>query len=171
MANTAAEVCVLRLEFEVFVETHNGLSSLGTIACRDLVLFPDCGSGSGVLRYSEALGVRAPEQVEAWRKLAKHAPWVEIIFGAPDPEDERHPFLAIKPFNPAGRGVLEYDFTVGGRWVRLKDVEDEMSWTNSKARRTVDRYGQEWGERLVRRTKGGQRRINLRLLRELVSED
>jgi hypothetical protein len=162
-----------RLEFEIFPEYRGELRSQGKVACRDLVIGPEPTRGTGVRRYAHALGVRAEDRLEDWLAAEKREPWVCIVFGEPVTEDDRSPFVEFKPFDlkQSGCRVVEYDLTVGGKWVTPAAAADELDYSTATVRRRVDEHKAEWGTQLVRYTRGGHRRINLPLLRDLESED
>ena len=162
-------VCLLRLEFEVFFihAERKQLRSLGKIACRDLIVTAGISHDWGVAQFIQALSVLGPDRPESWFRRAKERPWVKIVFGGEDPEDERNTFESIFPFDVSGHEIFEYDFQVGGKWVGVGAAVEELDTSEATVRRRVDKWEQEWGARLLRRTKGGQRRINLDLLRHL----
>jgi hypothetical protein len=173
IANEDSRVRLLRLEFEIFPEFKGQLRSQGKIACRDLVIGPESARDTGVSRYARALGVHAEDRVEDWLAAEQGAPWVRIVFGEPDPEDDRSPFDEFEPFDleKSGCRVVEYDLPLGEKWVTPAEAADELGCSTATVRRRVDQHQAEWGTRLVRVTPGGHRRINLPLLREVESED
>ena len=173
IANGDSRLHLLRLEFEIFPESRGELRSGGKVACRDLVVGPESSRDTGVLRFARALGVRAEDRLADWLAAGQRAPWVRIVFGEPDPEDDRSPFVEFEHFDLATSEcrIVEYDFALGGKWVTPAEAADELGCSTATVRRRLNQHCAEWGTRLLRVTTGGHRRINLPLLRDLESED
>jgi hypothetical protein len=167
-------LALVRLEFEIytFLEERN-LDSTGKIACRDIIV----GTGANikgdasVWPFIEALAVRSPDTVNGWLALSlrKPKPWVKIIFGSVDKSDERNPFVSICRFDTAGFAITEYNYDLVEDWVTVSAAARALRKSMSTVRRMIKSYEGEFGRRLVRRTKGNHRRINIRLLRNLGS--
>jgi hypothetical protein len=162
---------LLRLEFEVFLESEpDRLSATGKIACRDLAVGRgiDLTSDPGVMPFVNALGVRNPNRLADWLALNEDKNrWVAIEFGPSNQLDQRNEFFSIRPFDPAGRQVGEYDFDLHSQWVSPQTAADDLGLSASTVRRLVAQHEPEWGANLVRRTQGAHRRINLYLLRNV----
>lgn len=167
--NLNHKICLLRLEFEVFLidQAKRKVRSLGKIACRDVVVTPGVGKDEGVAAYVQGLRVTQPDTPEGWEKCVSQRTWIKIVFDSPSSADERNPFKSVFPFNVADYAVKEYDYLIGANWVTPSVAAEEFGCSVSKLRRHVDRLENEWSDRLVRRTKGKQRRVNLRLLKNI----
>jgi len=161
---------LMRLEFEVFQFLDGGeLSSTGKIACRDVVVGPaiDNTGDAGVTPFIAALGVPRPNLPASWLALSSRRPWVRLVFGPVGPKDERNSFARIFHLDAQAYEVIEYDYDLDADWVTVTEAADDLECSSSTLRRRVTQNEPEFGERLVRRTSGGHRRINLRLLRNL----
>ncbi len=168
-----AHLKLLRLEFEVFVESGpDRLSATGKIACRDLAIGRgiDLNSDPGVMPFIAALKVRHPDRAADWMALGDANRWVVIEFGASNSLDHRNEIRAIRPFDPGNLQIGEYDFDLHCEWVTPQEAADDLSKSASTVRRLVELHEAEWGAQLVRWTEGRHRRINLRLLRNLRDE-
>jgi hypothetical protein len=168
-----AHLKLLRLEFEVFVESGpERLSATGKVACRDLAVGRgvDLTSDPGVMPFVIALRVRNPNRAADWLALNDADHWTVIEFGASNSLDHRNEIHSIHPFDPTGRQISEYDLDLHQEWVETQVVADDLDKSTSTIRRLVAQHEPEWGANLVRRTKGAHRRINLRLLRNLLDE-
>lgn len=168
-----AQLKLLRLEFEVFVEVEpRRLSATGKIACRDLVVGGgmDLSSDPGVMPFVAALRIKNPNRRHDWLALIGTNHWVAIEFGAVNELDQRNEFHSIYPFDPADRLICEYDFDLHRQWVTPQEAADDLGNSQSTVRRLVAQHEGEWGGQLVRRTLGGHRRINLYLLRNLIGD-
>jgi hypothetical protein len=162
---------LLRLEFEMFfiLDTEPAVSSSGKIACRDLVVGPavDVSRDASLTAYVGALGVRNPASVSEWLNLANKPRWISIEFGSLSEIDQRNSFQTIHPFQLAGRSVREYDYELDKDWVPVKVAADQLEHSESTIRRRLNELEPDWGAKLVSRTQGNHRRINLPLLRNL----
>jgi len=169
--NDTLGLLLLRLEFEVFLilEEQHRLSSLGKLACRDIVLAPgvDPETDGMLAWYATALDVSSPYKLRNWRQRTQDPAWVKIVFAELDGKDYRNPFKEIKAFDLQGWTVLEYDYLANG-WVKVGQAADDLNVSNSTIIRRVDLLAIEWGERLLIRPNGKDRIINLPLLRMLL---
>jgi len=166
-----AGLSLIRLEFEIFTFGEgNRLSSTGKIACRDIVVGKgiDLQRDTTAMPYLNALEVRRPESAASWLELNDRDVWVKIVFGPIGAEDERNAFRSIFPLDVRGYQIIEYDYDLDAGWVEVSVAADDLGCSESTVRRRVARAEAEFGERLVRRTGGNHRRINLRLLRNLL---
>jgi len=181
--NSDDNVWLLRLEFEIFrLSDENPQESFllpaGGVASRDIVVTPDAPADDGLMQYAECLRVRRPDILQNWYKLERLVQsksrraerWIRIRFGPPDTEiDFRQPFLDIAPFAaPGSKRMRRASTTAVVRPARLKVSEicrllrDRRNRHPSQdtVNRFVDRHAEQYGEKLVRFTEGGQRRIN-----------
>ena len=167
--NQDLKVCLVRLEFEVFLidPDKKELRSLGKIASRDIIVTAGVAQDPGVSPYVRGLSVPNPNTPEGWENCIRQRPWIGIEFASPNSQDERNPFKSVSPFDATDHNVVEYDYRVGEKWVTLGVAAQELDCSVSKMRRVVDDLEREWSHRLVRRTQGNQRRVNLRLLKDL----
>ena len=166
---------LIRLEFEVFtVQEPRMLISTGKVACRDLILGQgvDLLSDGGTMPYIHALRLRAPNKLDSWLRLEARHPWVSIVFGPIDKaNDNRNSFAEIRLFDAAGYQIREYDYDLDKHWVRIGQAARSLRTSQSTVRRRVTVWQTTWGEDLVRRTPGGHRFLNIRLLRNLWNQD
>lgn len=167
--NLDPKISLLRLEFEIFwiVPNAKELRSLGKIACRDVVITPGVEMDRGVSAYVQGLGVPKPYERGDWENRVTQRPWIRFEFDTPNPEDERNPFKEVFPFIAADYAIHECDDRLDSKWVTPSAAAKEFGCSVSKLRRCVDHLEDEWSHRLVKRTQGNQRRVNLRLLKEL----
>lgn len=169
--NRSKSICLLRLEFEMFqiLEDRCRLVSHGKLACRDLVLVPGVEQDDGVAPFASALGIHQPERFSSWVGLPERKPWVKVVFGQVDPVDDRNVFRQINPFDPRNYEVVEWDYTVGAKWVEPGQIPDELGVDISKSTvlRRINSWEKEYGQQLVQRTRGKHRRVNLNLIRHL----
>ena len=168
-------ISLLRLDFEVFhLSAGDVLRSENRFACRDLVIGHSlrANEDSGVSIYAKALGVRADrvDNPKSWLALTATRPWIEIRFGKPSHVDERQPFSEMKPFVSTGYDIEEYDVDSNKDWVRIGEASEIAGLSASTIRRRLGFFVKEHGDRLLRLTKGGHRKINLALLRHLLDE-
>jgi hypothetical protein len=168
---------LLRLEFEIFWKMQGNVASLrsqGEIACRDLLigeLIP-VQNDSGQLVYASALKVKGRIQdPQRWTASLAQAPWVEIIFGEADPIDGRNPFKSIRAFDPSGWKIEKYRYDRSAQWVSVSDAAAAVCASASTVRRRVDELEAEFGARVIRRTRGNQRRIYLPLFLNAWSDE
>jgi len=162
---------LVRLEFEVFQFLDGGkLSSMGKIACRDVIVGPaiDNGRDAGVGPFFVALGISHPNTPADWLALNNRRPWVTLVFGPVGHKDERNAFVRIFSLDARKYQVVEHDYALDADWVTVAEAADDLECSPSTLRRRVAEMEPEFGERLVRRTPGGHRRINVRLLRNLM---
>lgn len=168
-------ISLLRLEFEVFHRIDGKLlRSNNRFACRELVIgraLP-ANCDSSVSTYVAALSVdrRKVDSPEGWLALTRSKPWIEIRFGPTSNVDYRQPFDRIIRFDPVGWQVEEYEYDRDKEWVSIRQASAVLRCSDSTIRRKVDALKGEFGERLVRLTKGGHRRINIALLKHLRNE-
>jgi hypothetical protein len=169
--NRDERVILLRLEFLIFRINETWLQTKGQIACRDVVLAPDLQEDSGIHRLADPLKVTPALSVRAWLNAPGRRPWMTIRFGDPSATDQRQPFVEIRGFDPAAAGleIRELPHETDVRWATVQAAATELDISPNTARRLIDSHEAEFGESLVRRTAGGHRRINLLLLRVLVS--
>lgn len=163
-------LALLRLEFEVFQWiTPNRVSSTGKVACRDVVVGPpvDATRDDGVCRLASGVGVSHAQDVDEWLRLNNRSVWVKIVFGPPADLDERNPFVQLSRLDAADLEAIEYDYDLERRWVTVSAAADDLECSQPTVRRAVAQLEGEFGERLVRWTNGGHRRINIRLLKNL----
>lgn len=161
---------LIRLEFEIFQFLQaDRLSSTGKIACRDIVVGRgiDLSRDTAAMPYVAALRVEQSQSESCWLDLENHNLWVKILFGSVKDLDERNAFNRITPLDVNGFKILEYDYDLDSHWVTVSVAADDLGRSEATIRRLVDRAEEEFGQRVVRRTAGKHRRINLRLLRNL----
>ena len=75
--------------------------------------------------------------------------------------DERQPFLEVRPLVSSGYDIEEYDVDSNKDWVRIGEASEIAGLSASTIRRRVGFFVKEHGDRLLRLTKGGHRKINL----------
>jgi hypothetical protein len=166
------KLALVRLEFEVykFLEGPK-LDSTGEIACRDIIVgaAANVSGDPAVWPYIAALAVRSPDTASGWLALGsrKPEPWVKIVFGPVDKSDERNAFASIDRFDVTGWVITDGNCHRLDGWVTISEAARALGKTESTLRRLIQRYEAEFGSRLVWRTRGGHRRINIRLLRNL----
>ena len=168
-------ILLLRLDFEIFhLSAGDVLRSENRFACRDLVIGRSlrANEDSGVSIYAKALGVRADcvDNPKNWLALAATRQWIEIRFGKASHVDERQPFSQVTSFNPTGCTIAEFDSGSNLDWVTSSGASKITGLSESTIRRRVGFFVKEHGDRLLRLTKGGHRKINLALLRHLLHE-
>lgn len=162
---------LLRLEFEIFEEGPSGLRSLEEIASRDIVVgrtlnLPD---DAGIVRYFRALRLRGRmDSPDAWKAALKLRPWVSIEFGPVEKADQRNSFASIVPYDAAGMPVLAASVDLKKGWEKVGKAAQELKRSKSTIIRLVDAAEVEFGGQLVRRSPGGHRLVNLKLLRRLI---
>ncbi|MEM9826239.1 MAG: LysR family transcriptional regulator [Planctomycetota bacterium] len=164
---TDGRVRLLRLEFEIFVQDQQRdvFRSTGKVASRDLLV--GLPADPGVRRYQRALGIEA-ENSAAWLAGDLVGRWVSIRFDSVDESDFRNPFASIKRRATPECDIVEY---VGGlldQWCGVSEAAEDLELSPATLRRRLAILEPTWGERLVRRTTGGHRRICLPLLRNLL---
>lgn len=169
-------VSLLRLEFEVFWQEQcpkRLLRSHGEIACRDLLvgkLVPP-SKDSGQLVYASALNLDGSlDDPDCWIAAINKQSWVEIVFGEVDPVDSRNPFKSIRAFSIEGWKVERYRYDRTAQWVSVAEAADAVCMSRSTLRRRVDELEASFGSRLIRRTRGNQRRIYLPLFLNICSD-
>lgn len=169
LVNTRLDL--VRLEFEVFqILDDIKLASTGKIACRDIVVGRgvDMGADAGVAPFVLALHISNPCVISNWLDLHRRKKWVKIIFGRMERREHRNVFQRIFPLDNFQRyQIIEYDYDLDAEWVKVAEAADDLECSAATVRRRTDRLEPEFGAKLVRRTKGGHRRINLHLLRNL----
>lgn len=162
---------LLRLEFEVFLilDTEPVVASTGKIACRDLVVGPavDVSRDACLVAYVDALHVRTPSSVAEWLNLTSQVRWIIVEFGRLSEIDQRNTFEAVRPFDLGSRSVREYDYELDKDWVPVQAAADQLECSESSIRRRLEELEPAWGPKLLVRTPGNHRRINLPLLRNL----
>jgi hypothetical protein len=162
---------LLRLEFEVFeIDDNRGtLRATGKIACRDLVIGPgvDPTLDSSIAAYVMALRVRSPYGLAQWLARSKQSVWAAVVFGDLQDPDLRNAVQRIDAFDATGWSVQEYDYDLDEDWVPVSVAADDLECSEATIRRHLVAMEAEWGEKLLRRTPGGHRRIFLPLLRNL----
>lgn len=165
---------LLRLECEIFTidARKRVLSSVGAVACRDLVVGPaaDTFRDSSLIAYAHALRLREPEDPAAWLRLSRRKLWLEIVFGTVGESDLRNSFETVFPLDPAGWTVKEYGYELDKDWVTVSQAARNLKTSESSIRRRIRELEPVWGSQLLWRTRGGHRRIKLSLLRNLWTE-
>lgn len=174
--NQVDDIVLLRLEFEIFVidleNTPAAYLPTGGIASRDIVITKQAGSDERVTQYAKYLGIKRPNQAANWyvaerKALRGQEPWIRIRFGIPN-EDHRQPFEHIseldKPkseqIRPSGSTKEREKFwRVSEVQQLLRDKKNEIPSEDTLIR-FVDKRKSQFGEELVRVTRGRQRRIN-----------
>lgn len=172
---TSPEVSLIRLEFAIYwvVERHV-LESRGEIACRDIVVSRALPivRDAGLTAYATALCVPGDAgKTSNWRNLAVSDRWIALRFGKAESAGERNAFEKIARFDPKGWKIKEYRYDLNEKWGGIGAVAASFSVSESTARRRVAELEAEWGNRLVVRTDGRHRRINLELLSNLWDSD
>lgn len=170
----AIALTLIRLEFRIYwVIGDRSLECQGENACRELVvgsLIPR-DRDAGLLAYAQALQMKAPlEDPGNWIHLQREDRWIEITFGPRETEGSRNPFRDIRPFSPNGWTIKEYRYDRNAGWVTVAAVADAVQISASTARRRLDQLELDWGDELVTRTSGGQRRVYLPLFVRLWNE-
>lgn len=168
-------VSLLRLEFEVFRPIIDKvLRSNNKFACRELVIGQSLPANcdSSVSAYAAALAVdrRKIDSPEGWLALTQSRPWIEIRFGPASQVDCRQPFDRVVRFDPVGWQVEEFQYDRDKQWVSIRQASAVFDCSDSTIRRRVDALKSEFGERLMRFTTGGHRRINIALLKHVTNE-
>ena len=176
MNDPASQIMLLRVEFEIFLmdDVQRKLLPTGGVASRDLVVTPKAPADKELRRLAEILSVRRPDDIKSWYGLERYTRgekqrWVQIRFGDPDEADLRQPFVDFSAFNPFADGYTKAEGSVEGavrdlywppRSVAFLLRKDGKPVAVDTANRFVDKHKEKYGERLVRRGKGGQRQIN-----------
>ena len=173
--NTNNTLALVRLEFEIYrLLKGQNLSSLGTFASCDIIVGAGANAARdvGVRPFIKALAVRSPDTLRCWMELPgrKETPWVKIKFGEVDQLDERHRFEEISHFDSTPFAVTEHNMRAKD-WVKVREAAERLHVGKVKVRQRVDHYEKTHGSRLVRRTEGNQRKINLRLLESLLADE
>jgi hypothetical protein len=173
----ALAISLLRLEFEVFWKERSPmrlLRSHGEIACRDLLvgkLIPP-SKDSGQMVYAAALNLDGSlDDTDCWIAAIAKKPWVEIVFGEADPVDSRNPFKSIRALSIEGWKIERYRYDRAAQWVSVAEAADAACMSRSTLRRRVDGLEADFGSRLIRRTRGNQRRIYLPLFLNICSDE
>jgi hypothetical protein len=173
----ALAVSLLRLEFEVFWKVSipkRLLRSHGEIACRDLLvgkLVPS-NKDSGQLVYATAMNLDGSlDDPDCWVAAISKKTWVEIVFGEADPVDSRNPFKSIRAFSIEGWKIERHRYDRTAQWVSVAEAAEAVCMSRSTLRRRVDRLEADFGSRLIRRTRGNQRRIYLPLFLNICCRD
>ncbi len=167
LENRLASVALLRVELELFRLDGAILRSLGEYASRELVLGNEVAGDPGVRRLATALQMERAASLSGWLQLNERAlaerPWVKVVFGRPEPEDYRQPFQDIQPFDVSpysvvvNRGQVVGELTLG-KAARLLTISENT------LRRRIKSLDPALAELLLRRTAGGHRRIDAKLL-------
>lgn len=166
-------VTCLRLVFEIFaIETDTRkLCCLGKLACREVVIgsVVNATNDARLSAYADALGIpkENSHDVGSWLAVARRKPWVRIRFGPVSQSDDRNSFQEILPFSTSGFAILEWDYDLTKEWVRVSVAAEEFNVSHQTIRRRVQLLEPIFGDKLVRRTQGNQRRIRLPLLKRL----
>lgn len=179
--NSAEQICLLRLEFEIFsIESGDPPTYLptGGVASRDLVLVDSPLQDRGVAQYATVFGIEEMWNPKLWKQLEKRAnsrkrelrPWAKIQFGPPQADiDFRQPFHTIEKLEAPADSQIDLggatDEVRENFWAP-KQVAAILRKPNGKppsvdtVNNFVERHIEQYGEGLVRRTDGDQRRIN-----------
>jgi len=169
--------CLLRLEFEIFHrdDKKRVLSSIGSIASRDLIICSHSSVDEGVAPFIRAISVENPEDKNSWFRMASadatSIPWVTITFG-PQLIDERNTFRKIVRFNAKGYHVRNWSANLTARWLTIPKAAEEWNISDSTLRRKLKKVlaqQPELTETMIRRRggqgntvqKGEQREVNL----------
>ncbi|MBW3542111.1 MAG: hypothetical protein KY476_17715 [Planctomycetes bacterium] len=170
--NRNAPPQLLRLEFELFSldEARREVRSLGKIASRDVIVVRGVGDDFGVAPFVQALRIRPPDDPAAWLRCAQRRPWVKLTFGEVDPADDRNLVKEIYAFACSGYKAFAYDYSLDEKWVGPRIAAQEFGVSEATIRRRIDVLEADWGPTLVRRTSGGQRRVNLPLMKHVWDE-
>lgn len=180
--NTDSSILLLRIEFEIFliddapdpIELH----PTGAVASRDLVVTSGAVSDEGLARYAVALDVKRPNNAKQWyhlERLAHHKKpasqrWIRIRFGEPNVDgDFRQPFVSVSRLDAPKNSQMKRSSTVAA----LRDPYVKPQWVRNMLRNNrgaapsedtvnafVDRHAEQYGDKLLRHTAGGHRRIN-----------
>ena len=178
--NEAADLALLRLEFEIFVIDQESqpprLLATACIASRDIIVTPSAKSDPKLVRYSDLLGMKDVKSKESWYALEQLASagkpkWIRIKFGPPDEVDLRQPFSVIRKLELSEFTVIESEastlhrgtFVKVSQVVRLLRKENNEIPSDDTVNRFVDKYEVKYGKRLVQKTVGRQRQINWHL--------
>jgi hypothetical protein len=162
------QLSLVRLEFAIYWPDFESktMESHGEFACRDLIvgsLIPT-EQDLGLVNYAVALKVPAPINAPAnWSSLSSTERFIKLQFGAPESEGGRNPFAQIAPFDPVDWKIEEYKYDKTTQWVTIRVAADAVGASESTVRRRVDALEEEWGSRIIVRTKGTHRRIHLPL--------
>ena len=177
--NEAADLALLRLEFEIFVIDQESqpprLLATACIASRDIIVTPSAKSDPKLVRYSDLLGMKDVKSKESWYAMEQLASagkpkWIRIKFGPPDEVDLRQQFSVIRKLELSEFTVIESEastlhrgtFVKVSQVVRLLRNENNEIPSDDTVNRFVDRFKDKYGERLVQRV-GRQRQINWHL--------
>jgi hypothetical protein len=169
-------VTLLRLEFAVYsIQARNReLLPSDARACREIVVGPsiDATRDSSLMAYAHALGVSGdPRKPERWLALKGLNRWIRITFGALKPPDDRNPFDKFAAFDVDGYEIRLPAHPEPPPWATVKQVAHALKISEASVRRMTDALESDWGTDLVRRTDGGHRRINLKQLKTIRSDD
>lgn len=125
-------------------------------------------SGIGVHPFIDALVIHNPDTKNDWLTLRR--PWVQIVLGEVNPVDERHSIDEIMLSDAPPHKPDEGSCPDKSR-VTVSVAAKALDVSNTTVLRILGRYEMEYGPRLVQRTKGNQRRIDLRLLEKMRREE
>ncbi len=172
----SVSITLLRLEFEVFSQfiEEKVLRSNNAFACRELVVGHPLPADrdSRIAEYVKALFCNSytVDTARSWLELPRAELWVEIHFGPASQVDHRQPFMNINRYDPSGWQIQEYEFEQDCDWVTTGQASQSTGLSEATVRRRIHAYENEFGERLVRRTSGGHRRISISLLKLLLND-
>ena len=161
---------LLRLEFEIYELLPDELRSTGKIACRDIIVGPAVNPelDSSLMVYVNALRIERPRNLESWTNNGREI-WVTLRFGDIDANDQRNSFLQILPLDISGRRITAFSYDLARGWVTVSEAAARLRLSAATIRRRLETLEPDWGVRLETRTAGNHRRINLPLLRNLLS--
>jgi|GEM_PF-3391756 hypothetical protein len=178
--------CLLRLEFEIFHhdDEQRVLSSVGSIASRDLIICSHSSVDEGVAPFVQAIRVENPEDKKSWFRVASAnatpIPWVTITFG-PQLDDERNTFRKIFRFDATDYQVRNWPADLTARWLTIPKAAEEWNISYSTLRRKLKKVlaqRSELTETLIRRRggqgaavrRGEQAEVNLLIARHVLND-
>ena len=170
LENRAGGFTLIRLEFQVFEldAKANTLVSTGSLASRDLVIGASAGNDSGVLRYGEALEVKAVMNPAKWKEAEGR--WVVITFGEPQEPDYRHSFATIGYTGIRGLHAEKSAFDIRENWTSPAAAAKRLFRSENTIRRLALKHAQQWRDHILRfkpaRTRNDML-VNVALLKHL----
>lgn len=174
-----AQIWLLRLEFEIFQidQSAQVLHALDWVASRDVVIGPGLrkANTTRVKEYARILKIKDVRDVAAWVQAGlggvRSRTWSAIVFGPMDDTDFRNPFLSIQPFDVRGYQIRSRGNARPTDWASVSTVARELRTSHSTLRRRLLVLAELAPGKLVKSTRGGHRRINLPLLRNMWTQN
>ena len=171
-----AKIYLLRLEFEIFqiAKDTRLLHAMDCVASRDIVVgsgLPPVRAGR-VLEYARLLKIKNIHDVAEWTELGRVSSraWVAVTFGPTDETDFRNSFHSVQSFDSRNYEIRTRSTTRPTDWTTVSTAARELQTSCSTLRRRLPALEKTAPMKLVRKTNGGHRRINLPLLRNMWTE-